>query len=445
MEINKYLLQPDVRGVIDFEQQDKIYLSIQIGNGQIGGSKISLDGKQLAKGNLSQPTLIGDSVVLKGKEIKIETNVLDVNNFTNMCVITTTFLNQENKVLFTKIDNGEAPENGVASFVGTYKLLIWLLLFFIFNPLNIASVKAQTVSDELTFQSLETPSSPGLILLDQAPASIERPTTPQGFGINVLGLFQGSGGAMEFAPFWLVNHPHLTAEEMYKNQIPILYNFSVSVATVKTDSSGFLAGGIRTRLFQSYNKITTIKLDSVKNEMEQALADLNLDTPDFRKLEILQQYYSELITKPVFSIDIAGALGGGSVTNSFKTIDLNRWAAWLSFNWRPKGNDLYATALIRYMYNDQFKDYPGKANLLDAGLRLNYDVAKFCMSLEYLQRFDLTNNNGSDYRIAVVGSYAFSENIYITATIGKNYGNVNNLIALAGINFGISKTKIKAF
>jgi hypothetical protein len=439
MEIKKYQLQPEVRQFNGINEQDKIFLSIQIGNGQIGGSKVILGAQQLAKGNLTQHTFIGNSENLINKEIEIETNVLDVNQFTNKCVITTTFLNQENKVLFTKIDDGEAPENGIASFKGKYKLtlLTFLLFIFIFNT---TSVFAQSTTDKITFQNLETPSSPGFILLDKTPSSIEKPTTAQGFGVNVLGLLQGKGGAMEFSPFWLVNHPKLTAEKMYKNKIPILYNFSISAATVKTDSANYVAGGIRTRLFQSYSKAIITKLDSIKSEIENALADL-----DTIKIKTLQKSYSELIGEPIFTIDIAGAIGGGSNTNSFSDAKLNRWAAWLSFNWRPKGDDFYITALTRYINNEKFEDYTVKADLLDVGTRLNYDILKFCLSLEYLQRFNLTKNNDSDYRIAVIGSYKLSDNIYFTTTFGKNFSDVNNIIALAGINFGISKSKIKAY
>ena len=445
MEIKKYQLKPDIRQFNGIDEQDKIYLSIQIGNGQIGGSKVILEGKQVAKGNLSQPTFIGNSSKLKGKEITIETNVLDVNHFTNMCVITTSILNQENKVLFTQIDNGEAPENGIASFEGKYKLALLSLLILISFLFTTSTSIAQSTTDKITFQSLETPSSPGFILLDKTPSSIERPTTPQGFGVSVLGLLQGTGGAMEFAPFWLTNHSKLTAEKMYKNHWPILYNFSVSAATIKTDSSRYLAGGLRTRFYQSYNKITLVKLDSIREAIEIALADLDRNNPDFSKIEELQKSYSELIAKPIFTIDFAGALGGGSNTNSFNDVSLNRWSTWLSLNWRPKGDDFYITALARYINNEKFEDYTIKADLLDAGTRLNYDISKFCVSLEYLQRFNLTKNSGSDYRIAVIGSYAFTDNIYITTTFGKNFSEVNNIIALAGINFGISKSKVKAF
>jgi len=138
-------------------------------------------------------------------------------------------------------------------------------------------------------------------------------------------------------------------------------------------------------------------------------------------------------------------MGGGSLTNSFNDLELNRWAAWLSFNWRPKGDDFYVTALTRYINNEKFEDYSVNADLMDLGTRLNYDISKFCLSLEYLHRLNLTYSKFDDYRIAVIGSYKLSDNFFITSTFGKNFTDVNNIIALAGVNFGFSKSKIKAY
>lgn len=438
MEIKEHQLEPNPRVLEESKNSDEIYISIEIGNGQIGGSKVSQNEKLLAKGRLTEPTFIGNSSDLKDSEIEVETNILDVNSFTNMCVLTTTFYNQENQVLFTRIDKGEAPENGIASFKGRYIInLLSIAFFFLFTT---SILFAQNTTNDIKFQNLETPSSPGFILLDNAPSSIERPTTPQGFGVSVLGFFQGTGGAMEFAPFWLATHPKLTAEKMYKNKFPILYNFSISAATVKSDSSNYVAGGFRTRLFQTFGTSNIGKLDAIKSELENALADLDLE-----KIKKLQTDYSNLISKPIFTIDLAAAIGAGSVTNSFSDIELNRWAAWMSFNYRPKGNDFYITALTRYINNEKFEEYTITADLLDVGTRLNYDINKFCISLEYLQRLDFTSKSYSDYRLAAIGSYQISENFFITSTFGKNFTDVNNIIAMAGVNFGFSRTKIKAY
>jgi hypothetical protein len=160
MEVKKHQLMPEIRQINGIDKNDQIFFSIQVGNGQIGGTKIILEGKQLAKGNIDQPTFIGDTQTLLEKELEVETNVLDVNSFTNKCVITTKVLNQDHKELFSKIDSDDAPENGIVSFTGKYKLTVLstLVLLFVFFNLNFLS--AQSINQELTFQGLQTPSSP---------------------------------------------------------------------------------------------------------------------------------------------------------------------------------------------------------------------------------------------------------------------------------------------
>jgi hypothetical protein len=131
MKIVKLDLEPNPREVISKSPDDDIYVSVEIGNGQIGANNIKIKDKLLAKGNISQATYIGKVSDLS-EEVVVESNVLDVNSFTNVCVITTTFRNQHNTVLFSKVDNGDAPENGIASFKGKYlfRVLVILLVFF---------------------------------------------------------------------------------------------------------------------------------------------------------------------------------------------------------------------------------------------------------------------------------------------------------------------------
>ena len=432
MNVKEYNLEPNPREIIVNAHND-IFLSVEIGNGQIGGNKVTFSGTLLAKGNLSKQTFIGRSDDLHNKEIEIETNVLDVNSFTNVCVITTTFTNQQNNTLFSIIDKGNAPENGVASFKGNYLFRVLTIMVLV---LGFSFMEMMSQNNNFTFTDLETPSSPGLILLDQAPASIEKPTTPQGVGLSLLGV-QKDGGALEFAPFWLTTHPKLTADKMYKNKFPILYNFALSFSSLKSDSFNYYGGGIRTRLIQLYSNKFIQRLDSLKSQLELALSDMNVE-----RITELQRKYMEIIEKPVFMVDFAAALAEGSLTNSFKDLELSRWAVWLSVNWRPGGDDFYMTILTRYMYNNNYENYANTTYMTDVGLRLNYDISKFCLSLEILQRMAQENN---DHRIAFIGSYKLSENLFITSTLGKNFNSVNNIIALVGINFGYSRNKIKAF
>ncbi len=354
MEIKTFELLPIPRQISSQNDNDEIYLSIEIGNGQIGGNKVTANNQLIAKGNLTEPRFIGKVMDIKDKDLDIETNVLDVNPFTNVCVITTTFKNHKNQILFTKIDKGDAPENGIASFKGKYLLRILAVLLLILNSFCTELYSQNNVD----FQSLETPSSPGLILFDQTPSAIEKPTTPQGLGLSLLGIIRG-GGALEFTPFWLTSHPDLTAAEMYNNKVPVLYNLSVSMATIQIDDTQFLSGGLRTRIFQTYTKRITSKLDSVRGAIEDALADMAIET-----IEKLRDEYIGIIENPSFTIDIAAAIGGSSTTNSFDKLELNRWASWISLNWRPKGNDFYLTTLARYINNKKFKDYPVNTDLM---------------------------------------------------------------------------------
>jgi len=437
MEIKNYELEPNPRTVNTESSQDEIYVSIKIGNGQIGGNKVTSNGELLAKGNLTEPTYIGNSSTLSDKVIEIETNVLDVNAFTNRCVITTSFLNQNNKELYSKIDKGDAPENGVASFKGKYILTFVIVFLLFFSFLN-QNVFAQTAANDLEFSNLETPSSPRLILFDETPSSIEKPTTPQGLGLSLLGLGQ-NGGALEFAPYWLKDHPDLTAKKMYTNKTPILSHFSISIATMNSDTLSFISGGLRTRVFQSYGKNVS-KLDGLKTQIEDALSN-----SDFEKVDSLRTKYVDITEKPVFNIDLAAAIGVSSLTNSYDDLELNRWAIWMSFNFRPKGNDFYFTFLTRYINNEEFEGTNIQADLVDLGTRLNYDISKFTVSLEYVHRMNFTNDIFDDYRLSAIGSYKLTDNIFITSTFGKNFSDVNNIIALAGVNFGFSQKKVKAF
>jgi hypothetical protein len=71
-----------------------VLLTITIGNAQIGGSLIQWTGSDavVAKGAITNLNL-GNGSTIKGKVLKIVTNVLDVNGQTNGIVVTNFFHN----------------------------------------------------------------------------------------------------------------------------------------------------------------------------------------------------------------------------------------------------------------------------------------------------------------------------------------------------------------
>ncbi len=95
-----------------------VVLSITIGNGQIGGNVVSLNGQPLAKGTISNLSL-GLGSALAGKVLTIVTNVLDVNPATNKIAITHFFYNAEPAVQ-TQLDTVD-EDGDVYSLTATYQ------------------------------------------------------------------------------------------------------------------------------------------------------------------------------------------------------------------------------------------------------------------------------------------------------------------------------------
>ena len=71
-----------------------IYFTISIGNAQIGGSVVRWKGdkEMLAKGEITNLDL-GPGESIKGKTLKVTTNILDVNEQTNGIVVNHYFYN----------------------------------------------------------------------------------------------------------------------------------------------------------------------------------------------------------------------------------------------------------------------------------------------------------------------------------------------------------------
>jgi len=64
-----------------------IRLTVILGNAQLGGSAVSLDGSTLTVGDVDHQ-MIGLGPAVKGKTLFIKSNVSDVNNATKTTVIT---------------------------------------------------------------------------------------------------------------------------------------------------------------------------------------------------------------------------------------------------------------------------------------------------------------------------------------------------------------------
>jgi hypothetical protein len=119
---------------------------------------------------------------------------------------------------------------------------------------------------------LKSPDTPAFAALDLAPSAVTRPGTPTGAAVALAsgiahGLMSpGQNVALDFAPYWLLSHPTVTAKQLDDEWLRGVYRrFSFSFAstegkvklrdttgTLVDTNAGRVAFGARTTLFPGY-------------------------------------------------------------------------------------------------------------------------------------------------------------------------------------------------
>ena len=368
------------------------------------------------------------------------------------------------------------------------KYLFIVILSVTFNALP-GFGQGQT---DITLEDLRTPASPGFILLDVAPTSIEKPGTPKAFAASVFNAINMSNGipknfAMEFAPFWFLKHPNMTALKFYginretkKQKIfYALRNASLSVAAVDTSTTSVsssnrftksnIAFGLRTTIIsiRKENDISDLiaannNVVTKLNKIAEAIALIDLDDPE--REVIIQRLINEgplpenarlkevLARKPIFALDGAVAANLAYRNTNYNSGRLGRAGGWLTADLAlplqeekisEVRNYLHILATTRYLSNSDSVNLSGeyvREGLFDTGARLELEIGKLSISYEFLLRNNLTNDANTKRSSGLI-QYRLGNGVYISGAIGKNFGATNNLIALFGINWGLGNEK----
>jgi len=165
-----------------------------------------------------------------------------------------------------------------------------LLFFLLLVPINRANFpQEELIKKEISLNMLLPPASPGFVLMEKEPASVERPGSVSDFSVSILNQAKNFAlvplnYAVEAAPYWLIGAPDLTFEE-YSMEGSVLENFlqtfSVSLASSNEEfdvpggpsmSVTSAAAGIRFSLLRgtidtSFNKYSA-RLDSIQIKMK---------------------------------------------------------------------------------------------------------------------------------------------------------------------------------
>ncbi len=307
---------------------------------------------------------------------------------------------------------------------------VCVLLFCSFSQYTLA----QKGITDIKLADLNVPVSPGFVLADQAPASIERPATPKAFAVSILNLLQGA--SFEVTPFWLSKNENLGYEDWIQQKFVPLETFNFSVATFKSDSTSSLTGGFRTQLFRSFSASQISFLKGKADAIREALFGGEDGTPDTALIQKLAAELQAMELKPILSVELAGAMLGSSPNNSFKGLSNQRSGFWCNVHYAPTQYRVAFTGLLRYSW---FTSNAIKTNIdsafLDYGLAANYDVNNISVAAELVSRKD-RGANETYLRAAMNVNYRLNDNISFVAALGKNFGTNNNIITSLGIRLG---------
>lgn len=291
------------------------------------------------------------------------------------------------------------------------------------------NVSSQT---NLKINELSLPTSPGFVLLDKSPASIEKPTNPKALSLSLINIWEGNG-AIEFTPYWLWNHPNYKFTNDIKNYVPFFQTFALSLASVKSDSVTNLAGGFRVQLLRKYADEDAI--EAKRQEIVQALALL-----DTTKIQGLLNDMNDLRSKLRWNIELAGAYAGS--TSTVSALKASRTGAWLNVRFTPNKFPLDFVALARYTSTVGTK-IPGISDSMffDYGISLSRQDKNYDIQFEYVNRRDFRLNKNYD-RLTLVANYQIIQGIVVVASCGKDFTQANNVFTALGIKFGLSTQKV---
>lgn len=366
---------------------------------------------------------------------------------------------------------------------------------FITIPLLSICILSFGQDNDVKLSDLKTPNSPGFQLLDISPSSVDRPTNPKEFSLKVLNLFSDGSAlpknfAFEFTPFWYFKKKN---ETIYKYlgagsdndslkaywSTGLLRKFNFSLASTFSDSTSgsllkntnYVSFGLRTNLFtfrtaQQNKKINHALLAAAKRIDElQGRTDLTLE--QIEKMLDDDKIYKEALNVanklPLLQLDGAFAYSNAFADNSFSNRRFNRWALWGSFainadfkKERQEGQNAKKTQdihslsfifLIKTLRDNALTDTShfvfSETNALDYGGKIEYNINRLSLSIEYIKRnYDNNDHLNSERTVGVI-QYKISDNLYATGTYGKNFGNFKNVFSLLGLNWGLGNTKLK--
>jgi hypothetical protein len=331
------------------------------------------------------------------------------------------------------------------------------------------TASAQTVPDPLQLNDIKTPISPAFVVLGVAPTDVARPTTPRAVGIALISANSDSGGgglprnlALEVAPYWLSNRPALTFAQYDHPSFwqSLQQTLSVSVATkngTPANSAGTTnvpssLGALGIRASWTIGASSALEQQVLAAYHAKAKTFLLQPTrPTDAEVSVALRPFvmamREAMKQGRWIVEAAAASSAMFPNNNLDQAETQKNAIWLTPSYRfERGTFNPATGMLteapsidfmtvlRYSEDRTVTVVTGR-NSIDAGARLLWESDTIAVSAEHLERF---GDGKHTRRTSILGEYKLTDNLYVSATFGRNFAGENpngNLIALFGINF----------
>ena len=355
---------------------------------------------------------------------------------------------------------------------------------------------AQETDNSVKLKELAVPNSPAFMILDVAPTLIESPSTPKEFTLAALQSFaEGQGWpqnfAVEFTPYWWlrpsgrdvyafagIDKDNITRPKPFSG----LKFSSISMAFVNQDlipdaiarEQKIFALGFHSNIVKiqhaGYAKALNSEIDNwhetVQGELAVMQEALNQERDPVKRRKLQQELTDKvwpvsaniaskinriINQKPLFSWNVAAAWSVYGIENSrFETGRTGAWTTVASFIPMPRQkeevpvNYLSVLAYSRYMHDGFMLEGNEiiESSSVDLGGKLGVEMSRFSIAWEYVKRDYQKGTLGSANRNVGIVSYRVNDNLFINGTFGKDFGPVDEIVTLFGINWGFGEEKI---
>ena len=354
----------------------------------------------------------------------------------------------------------------------------------------------QQTDSGVKLKELAAPNSPAFMILDVAPTLIEAPSTPKEFTFAALQSFaEGQGWpqnfAVEFTPYWWLRP---AGRDVYafagidKENISRLKPFSslkfssVSMAFVNQDlipdaiarEQKIFAMGFHSNIVKiqqpGYAKALNNEIsdwhETVQGELAIMQEALNRESDPLKRRKLQQELTEKswpvsagiaskinsiINQKPLFSWNVAAAWSIYGIDNSrFETGRTGVWSTVASFiPVRPASaetpvNYVSVLAYSRFMRDGFMLEGSeiAKTNSVDLGGKIGVELSRFSIAWEYIKRDYLKGSQESSNRNVGMLSYRVNDSLFINGTFGKDFGPINKIVTLFGINWGFGEEKL---